>query len=176
MVEGRKPVYNPEKGTEGTSLLMGAMLSLIAAPAHGLIDAAHGTEHYGVVPLLVGMFLFGFAVLVLLEARERRESDEVPPMWLDLGPNAGPDEVETFRSYWETFIEGYGKTPITGGYDDPQPWGRLRGVLLAVGIILIGVGNALAECGTTVHTPGRTWVASCGAFLPLMQDDATGTW
>jgi hypothetical protein len=54
-----------------------------------------------------------------MDARERKESNEIPEYLIHLGEDAG-SKVDGFRFYWRHNIEGNGETPIIGGSKEPK--------------------------------------------------------
>src|ERR1041385_1018705 len=60
------------------------------------------------------------AFLGAFDFATRRASNSTPPFALFLGENVTLDQVRQWQHYWETDVEGYGKTPILGGGRAPS--------------------------------------------------------
>jgi len=74
---------------------------------------------FGLAPTEVAFNMIN-AWLGVMDARERMESNEVPPFGLDLGEDISREDLMAFRFYWENDIEGMGKIPLLGGHKAPS--------------------------------------------------------
>jgi len=60
------------------------------------------------------------AFLGAFEYAGRRASNNTPNFGIFLGKNTTIEQARQWRHYWENEIEGYGKTPILGGGEQPS--------------------------------------------------------